>query len=128
MSKNVTLADFVAETLASISDGVRRAQDHSQQNGGVPIAPSAVDGEIRSEGDQLVHFSVTVEAEVASSKTGSGQLGGPVIALAAGKASLEAKKDKKNHSQHTVEFSVPMHFNLSWNKNPATSGGDDANP
>ena len=59
---NIDLTDFIAETLASISDGVRRAQDHSFETDGVPIAPPDFEGAPLREGDQLVRFSIAIEA------------------------------------------------------------------
>ncbi|MGR3462828.1 MAG: hypothetical protein ACU0B5_09175 [Roseovarius sp.] len=112
----VKLSDFVAETLASISDGVRKAQEHSMKNDGVPIAPGNVDGEPRTEGNQMVKFSVALQAESASKVDGKGELGGPIVSLVGGQASLEGSKASSNASSHTVEFSVPMHFNMSWKK------------
>ena len=121
--EKVTLADFVAETLASISDGVRRAQDHSRNTGGVPIAPNSVDGAKLDVGNQLVKFSVTLEAQAASSKGGKGQLGGPILSLLTGSVGAEATSENKNSSLQTIEFSIPMHFQLVWKDAKNESGG-----
>ena len=110
----VTLTDFVAETLASISDGVRRAQDHSRSNNGVPIAPSSVDCQTLNAGDQLVKFNVTVEVVAGSEKKGSGQLGGPLLSIVTGSVGGEASSQSRNSSHQTIEFSIPMHFQLRW--------------
>ena len=112
--EKVTLADFIAATLASISDGVRRAQEHSHSNDGIPIAPNSVDGTRLDIGDQLVKFSVTIEATAGSNAAAKGELGGPIISLIAGSVGLNGSREKKNSSHHTIEFAIPMHFQLRW--------------
>ena len=112
--EKVSLADFVAETLISISDGVRRAQEHSKRSDGIPIAPNSVDGRLLDHGDQLVKFQVTVEAGHSSGKKGGGELGGPLLSIVTGKIGGEATAEKKNASHQTIEFSIPMHFQQRW--------------
>lgn len=123
--EKVSLTDFISETLISISDGVRRAQEHSKKNDGVPIAPNSVDGERLNHGDQLVKFLVTVEVGNAQGKKGTGEVGGPLlsIAIVTGKISGEATSEKKNASHQTIEFSVPMHFHQRWMPADSQSSG-----
>jgi hypothetical protein len=120
--EKVSLADFVAETLASISDGVRRAQDHSFNAGGIPIAPSSVDGQKLDYSTNLVKFNVTLEVEAASSKSGKGQLGGPLVALVAGSMDGSLSQERKLSSFHNIEFSIPMQFHLNYANAPKSKG------
>ena len=119
----LSLADFVAETLSSISDGVRRAQQHSKDHDGVPIAPNSVDGQKFDIGDQLIKFNVTVEVTAGSAKTGKGELGGPLLAVVSGKLGGEVTSDSKSANHQAIEFAIPMHFHLRWSA--ATAAGTE---
>jgi hypothetical protein len=65
-----------------------------------------------------------VETEAGSEKQGHGQLGGPLISVVAGSLDVDGKSSSRNSSQHTIEFSVPMHFQLRWLEESRKSGKD----
>ena len=113
MSK-VSLSDFIAETLSNISDGVERAKEHSQKSNGIPIAPNNVDGTPLDQGNQLVTFNVTVETVQGTEKGGKGQLGGPLVSVVAGSLDVEGTATNQNTNRHSLQFSVPMHFQMRW--------------
>ena len=119
--EKVSLKDFVAETLASISDGVRAAQEHSKETDGVPIAPHSVDGQKLSIGDQLVKFRVVVEVSSEKGGTGKGQLGGTFLSVVAGSVDGEVNKQARDASQQSIEFSIPMHFHLRYAAGPKSA-------
>lgn len=110
----IELSDFIAETLASISDGVRRAQDHCFETDGVPIAPPDIEGVPLREGDQLIKFSVLIEATSSSELAGQGKIGGPIISVIAGEINADGSKSASSSHSHKVEFSVPAYFNLRY--------------
>ncbi|MEM0949065.1 MAG: hypothetical protein AAGK37_16830 [Pseudomonadota bacterium] len=110
----IRLSDFIAESLVSISDGVRRVQEYSRDNDGVPIAPNSVDGMKLEIGDQLVRFSVVVEARGKSGREGSGELGGAIVSIVTGSVGGTVNREESKGTHHTLEFSVPMHFQLRW--------------
>ena len=124
----ISLSDFVAETLINISDGVRRAQDYSIQNNGIPIAPSQIDGEPLQDGDQLVSFSVELQADSATELSGTGKLGGTLISVISGEINADGSKHTGRTHTHTVSFSVPMNFNMHYRKYVKIQGEPDANP
>ncbi len=111
---NIELSDFIAETLASISDGVRRAQDHCYETDGVPIAPPDYEGAVLRDGDQLIKFSVLIEASSSTDVAGSGKIGGPIISVIAGELNADGSKSSASTHSHKVEFSVPVYFNLRY--------------
>ena len=113
---DIKLSDFIAETLINISDGVRRAQDYTFENDGVPIAPPDLDGNPMRDGDQLVRFSVNVDVSTAQELAGGGKIGGPIIRVIAGEINADASKSQSTTTSQHIEFAVPVNFNLRYRK------------
>ena len=113
---NVSLKDFVAETLKGIALGVREAQEFSEKNGAVPIGLFSVSGTPTTAGEQLVKFNVFVSADASATATGTVGAAAAVISVISGKAELSGSKGSTSHSAHTIEFSVPMYFNSRWSR------------
>ena len=110
----ISLETFIAETLKSISIGVRRAQDESKAAKGVPIGLFSVGGEKTTTGEQLVCFSVSVEVSEEKSGSGAGELKIPLISIVSVGVSGAINQATVDKSVHTIEFKVPMHFNSRW--------------
>lgn len=112
----VSLQDFVSETLKSISKGVRDAQAYSKEVDGIPIAAGHLDGTLVASGDQLVKFNISLQAEVSAEKSGNASLGGAIISVVTGSAAIAGKGSKLENTVHNIEFSVPMSFHAFWAK------------
>jgi len=110
----VSLEDFVQETLLSIARGVRKAKDLSKAEDIIPIALYRLNDVDTKNGDQLVKFSVSLEVSSASSKGAGGKIGGPLVSLVTGSASVDASSKKNQNSLHHIEFSVPINFSARW--------------
>jgi hypothetical protein len=113
---DVSLEDFVSETLLSIARGVRRAKDVSKDEDIIPIALHRVNDEDTKTGDQLVKFSVGVEASSRSVGSARGQVGGPLISLITGSLTGEGTREKNTTAVHRIEFSVPINFSARWKR------------
>ncbi len=111
---DISLEEFVEETLLSIARGVRKAKDTSKTEDIIPIALHRVNDQDTKNGDQLVKFSVGVEASKRTSGKAGAQVGGPLVSLVTGSASLEGNKEKSVNSVHRIEFSVPVNFSSRW--------------
>ncbi|MEC3863375.1 hypothetical protein VK792_18960 [Mesobacterium sp. TK19101] len=110
----VSLEEFVRETLLSIARGVRTAKDISQNEDIIPIALHRVNDQETKSGDQIVKFSVGVEA---NSRTGGGvkgQVGGPLVSLITGSVAAEGSHEKASAAIHRIEFGVPINFSARW--------------
>lgn len=115
---DVSLEEFVKETLLSIARGVRAAKDVSKEEDIVPIALHRVGDQDTKTGDQIVKFSVAVEA---NSRTGGGaaaQVGGPLISLITGSVTAEGNHEKSTSALHRIEFGVPVNFSARWKNRP----------
>jgi hypothetical protein len=117
--ESVSLQDFVAETLKAISLGVAEAQDASRSSGGIPIGLHSVGSDPVLHGEQLVKFIVSLQAEHASSKRAGAEAGAAFISVITGKLDVSAQSGVIRQHTHTVEFSVPVHFNSRWPKEGA---------
>jgi hypothetical protein len=113
---NVTLKDFIAETLKSISSGVREAQKYSKAVDGIPIAIGHLDGRVSDAGEQMVKFSISLQAETSNSKSGTVGLAATVISVVTGNISVSGEAAKTHNTVHNIEFSVPLQFNAFWAK------------
>ena len=114
--ESVRLKDFISETLKAISLGVSEAQEASQQSGGIPIALYSVGGTPVSTGEQLVNFTVALQAETSTSSSATAGVGATLISVVTGKIELSGERTSVGQSVHTVQFSVPIHFNSRWPK------------
>jgi hypothetical protein len=112
----VSLEDFVKETLLSIARGVRKAKDASKDEDIIPIALHRVNDEDTKSGDQLVKFSVGLEVNNRTAGGAKGQIGGPLVSLITGSVSAEGNHEKSNTAQHRIEFNVPINFSARWTK------------
>jgi len=110
----VSLQDFVAQTLISISLGVAAAQDASKKGKGIPIALGSVGEKDVQHGEQLVKFSIALQAENKAAAAGSASIAGTIVSVISGKLDVSASKESKQESLHSVGFSVPIHFNSRW--------------
>ena len=110
----VSLEDFIYETLLSISSAVSNAQIESKKRGGIPIALSAVGEEPVKAGEQLVSFSVSVEANARREGKLSGGIKGNIISVVTGSVDLDGSSEKRNTSLHSIQFNVPIYFNSRW--------------
>jgi hypothetical protein len=124
---NVSLEDFVKETLLSIARGVRKAKDTSKDEDLIPIALHRVNDADTKTGDQLVKFSVGIEANSRSAGGAKGQIGGPIISLITGSVSAEGSREKTITDTHRIEFSVPINFSARWT-NKSDKEATHANP
>ena len=113
---NVPLKDFIAETLKSISQGVRQAQIFSKEVDGIPIAAGHLDGALVASGDQLVKFNISLQADVSSEKSAAAGLGATLITVVTGSINLGANSKRTENSVHSIEFSVPMSFHAYWTR------------
>jgi hypothetical protein len=113
---SVSLKDFISETLTSISLGVANAQDASKAASGIPIALHSVGKKEVEQGEQLVRFTVSLQAESSTAVSGSAGIAATVISVVTGKVDVSVDRRSQGQSVHTVEFSVPMHFNSRWPK------------
>jgi len=114
--KQVSLKDFIAETLKSISQGVREAQTFSKEVDGIPVAAGNLDGALVASGDQLVKFNISLQAESASEKSASAAPGATLISVVTGSVNVSGKGQTSENSLHSIEFSVPMSFHAFWSK------------
>ena len=114
--EKVTLESFVAETLKSISKGVRDAQAYSKKIDGIPIAAGHMDGTLVASGDQLIKFTISLQADVSKDKSISAGLGGTIVSVVTGNMSATGSGHRAENTTHSVEFSVPMSFHAFWTK------------
>ncbi|VVT33570.1 hypothetical protein RV134_390157 [Roseovarius sp. EC-HK134] len=112
----VSLEDFVYETLMAISKAVSRAQDDSKEANAIPIALHSVGAKEVEKGEQLVSFSVSVQAEGKKGAKGGVNAKASMISVVTGKVSAEGHIEKANSRLHSIEFAVPMYFNSRWQK------------
>jgi hypothetical protein len=113
---SVSLKDFVAETLKAISVGVAEAQDASKRAGGIPIALFSVGQSPIEQGEQLVKFTVSLQAETNLSRDFSASGAATLISVVTGKLDASARQETMSNKLHVVEFAVPIHFNSRWPK------------
>ncbi|WP_128515926.1 hypothetical protein [Tabrizicola thermarum] len=104
----------MAETLKAISEGVAEAQDHSRKSAGIPIGLHSVGDERVKAGEQLVKFTVSIQAEKTAERTTTGSIGATLISVVSGKVDASAASASNEASVHSVEFSVPMYFDSRW--------------
>ncbi|MGR3637421.1 MAG: hypothetical protein ACU0BK_16060 [Shimia sp.] len=117
---DISLEEFVEETLLSIARGVLKAKDVSKDEDIIPIALHRVNDKDTKNGDQLVKFSVGVEATKRTAGSAGAKVGGPLVSLVTGSASLEGSHEKSVNSVHRIEFSVPINFSSRWKANKKT--------
>ncbi|MBK0327178.1 hypothetical protein I5535_07710 [Rhodobacteraceae bacterium F11138] len=113
---DVSLEDFVFETLLSISKGVARAQDESKRSGGIPIALNRIEEKLVEQGEQLVSFSVSVQANGTKGTSVETDAKANIISVVTGRVGAEGHVEKSDSRLHTIDFSVPMYFNSRWSK------------
>ncbi len=111
---SVPLKDFVAESLKAISLGVADAQEAARAGGGIPIGLYSVGNERVVHGEQLVKFTISVQAESRSEKVASASASAAIISVITGKVDASASSGAVKQNLHTIEFSVPMHFDSRW--------------
>ena len=110
----ISLEEFVRETLLSIARGVRAAKDTSKQEDIVPIALHRINDEDTKSGDQIVKFSVGVEANKKTSAGIDGQVGGTLVSLITGNVAADGSVENNTTAIHRIEFGVPMNFSARW--------------
>jgi hypothetical protein len=113
---DVSLEDFVYETLLAISKGVARAQTESRSAGSIPIALSSVGDSAVEKGEQLVSFSISVQADGKKGGKVQGETNASIISVVTGRVGGEGHVEKSDSHLHTIQFAVPMYFNSRWPK------------
>jgi len=102
---NVSLHDFVKQTLLDITNAVHEAQKLSPH----AIAPGYVEGKAQLV-PQMIEFTVQVTASEERRQKGEGEVSIPLITIV--KAGIAGTIDsaKDNQTTQTLKFSVPVYF------------------
>ena len=107
---NVTLRQFVEQTLLDITKAVHCAQKASPH----AIAPGFLEGEKQLE-PQMIEFSIQVVASQEKTLKGKGDVSVPIISIVKASAEGEINTNNEQTTTQNLKFSVPVYFQSKTN-------------
>lgn len=103
MSNELSLKDFIKETIKNITDGIYEVKDELYKKyNNVPIAPSIMDGENVVK-EQLIKFDIAVTTAKTDSKNANGKIG-----INVANVGLDGNIESSKTNFNRIQFEVPF--------------------